>query len=158
MTADLIDDVDRGILHVLQVDARNNTNTEIGDRVDVAASTVSNRIRRMEEEGIINGYYPDIDYDKAGLPLYNLFVCTAPVPRRRELAEGALDLYGVVDVRETVSGERNVHVETVSQSGRDLEEVTQALDDIGLKIRSSEIVQRHRTRPFDHFGSDVFDD
>lgn len=155
MTREPLDDVDRAILHLLQVDARNNTNTAIGEEVDVAASTVSNRITKLEERGIINGYRPEIDYEKAGLPLYTLFVCTAPVAERTDMVERALDVYGVVDVRETVAGERNVHVETVSRNVDDLEDVTESLEDIGLSITRSELLKRHRTQPFDHFGSDL---
>lgn len=39
----------------------------------------------------------------------------------------------------------------------DIEETTQALDDLGLAIETSEIVKQQRTRPFDHFGSDRTD-
>ena len=155
MTGESLDDVDRAILHLLQVDARNYTNTAIGEEVDVAASTVSNRISKLEDREIINGYRPEIDYEKAGLPLYTLFVCTAPVAERADLAERALDVYGVVDVRETVAGERNVHVETVSRSIDDLEDVTESLEDIGLSIARSELLKRRRTRPFNRFGSDL---
>lgn len=153
-----LDNVDRAILHLLQVDARNNTNTGIGDRVDVAASTVSNRIREMERRDIINGYYPSIDYQKAGLPPYTLFVCTAPVAERGEIADRELDAHGVVDVRETIVGERNVFVEAVSRSIDELEDVTRTLDGLGLTIHSSELLQRHRSRPFDQFGTDLLDE
>lgn len=157
MSEEPIDDLDRAILHLLQLDARNNTNREIGERVDVAASTVGTRIRNMEERGIINGYHPAIDYERAGLPLHTQFVCTAPLARRRRIADEALDVYGVVDVWETITGERNVYVETVSQDLDELEEVTGALDDVGLTLHRSGIVQRTRTRPFDHFGADDSD-
>ncbi len=33
----------------------------------------------------------DVDYERAGHQLYTLIVCTAPVPRREELAEAAVD-------------------------------------------------------------------
>lgn len=150
-----LDDLDKAILHFLQVDARNNTNKEIGEQVDVAASTVGTRIGNMEEEGIINGYHPAIDYERAGLPLHTQFVCTAPVAKRKELADQALNVYGVVDVRESIAGEENIHIETVSQDLEEIEEVTQELDDLGLTLHRSEILQRHHTRPFDHFGSDM---
>lgn len=158
MDLDSLDDVDRGILHLLQVDARNNTTSEIGEQVDVSASTVGNRIRKLEERDIINGYHPNIDYRKAGLPIHTLFVCTAPVPSRSELADQAIDVYGVVDVRETIAGTHNLHVEAISRTIDELEDVTRALDDLGLEIKSSEMLKRHQTRPFDHFGSDLIED
>lgn len=157
MESDSIDDLDKAILHLLQEDARNNTNAEIGERVDVAASTVGNRIKEMEARDIIQGYNPEIAYQRADLPLHALFLCSAPVDRRSEMADEALDVYGVVDVRETLSGERNVHLETVSQNIGELETATRELTDLGLRIHRSEILRRHRTRPFNKFGSERFD-
>lgn len=153
-----LDDVDRGILHLLQVDARNNTTAEMAEQVDVSATTVSNRIRQMEDEDIIDGYAPKINYRKVNLPLHVLFVCTAPVAEQDDLATQALDVFGVVDVQEMLRGTRNVHVEAVSRNLEETEQTTQALDDLGLEIETSEIIKRQRTRPFDHFGSDQTDE
>ena len=158
MDSQSLDDVDKGILHLLQEDARNNTTAEIGTQVDVSASTVGNRIKKMEEANIINGYAPNINYRKAGLPLHTMFVCSAPVTDRHDLAEEAFNVFGVVDVRETLSGTHNIHIEAVSRSVEELEDLTQSLDELGLEITSSEILIRHQIRPFDHFGSDLIDD
>ena len=130
----------------------------MAEQVDVSATTVSNRIQQMEEENIIDGYAPKINYRKVNLPLHVLFVCTAPVAEQDDLATEALDVFGVVDVQEMLRGTRNVHVEAVSRNLEETEQTTQALDDIGLEIETSEIIKRQRTRPFDHFGSDQFDE
>lgn len=153
-----LDNIDRGILHLLQVNARNNTTAEIADRVDVSATTVSNRIAKMENDGVIDGYHPQINYEKASLPLHILFVCTAPVAEQDDLATQALDVFGVVDVREMLRGTRNVHIEAISRDIGEIEETTQALADLGLEIETSEIVKQQYTRPFDHFGSDRIDE
>lgn len=155
---DELDDIDRGLLHLLQLDARNNTTAEMAEQVDVSATTVSNRIQRMEEEDIIDGYTPKINYRKVNLPLHIRFVCTAPVAKQGDLATEALDAFGVVDVQEMLRGTRNVHIEAVSRNLEETERTTQALDDLGLKIETSEIIKRQRTRPFDHFGSDQFNE
>lgn len=153
-----LDDVDKGIVHLLQKDARNNTTTEIAKEVGVSSSTVGNRIQNMEDADIIEGYNPDINYERAELPLHILFVCTAPVSTQTELADKALDIYGVIDVREMLSGTRNVRVEAISQAIDEIEKTTQELDDLGLEIETSEIVKQQHTRPFDHFGSDLIDE
>ena len=158
MCPDPLDDVDKGILHLLQKDARNNTTTEIAERVDVSASTVGNRIQEMEENGVIDGYDPNINYEQANLPLHLMFVCTAPVAEQTELAAKALDVYGVINVREMLSGSRNVRIEAISQEFSEMEKTTKELDDIGLEIETSEIIKQEHTRPFDHFGSDRIED
>lgn len=158
MSSYQLDNVDKGILHLLQKDARNNTTAEIAEVVDVSASTVGNRIQNMEEEDIIEGYNPDINYQRANLTLHLLFVCTAPVATQTELADEALDVDGVINVREMLSGSRNIRVEAISQNMDEIEKTTQELDDLGLEIETSEVVKQQHTRPFDHFGSDLIDD
>lgn len=50
-----IDPTDRAILALLQENAR-MSNAEIGRRVELATSTVHQRIRKLEEQGVIEGY------------------------------------------------------------------------------------------------------
>ncbi len=59
-----LDDVDRGILHALQQNAREVTAAEMGDLVGTSASTVRNRIDYLED-GVIRGYHPELDYGSA---------------------------------------------------------------------------------------------
>ena len=146
-----LDNVDRGILHELQVDARNRSAQQIADKVDVSASTVRNRIEQLEEQGVIEGYHPKIDYEAANLPLQILFVCSAPPQERAEMVEQVLDVRGVVDVRETVTGSRNLYVEAVGTGTVDTVRITDALHEIGLSIESSEILRQRRVQPFNHF-------
>lgn len=146
-----LDNVDRGILHELQVDARNRTAQEIGDKVDVSASTVRNRIAELEADGVIEGYHPKIDYEKANLPLQVLFICSASPSEQTEVVEQILDVRGVVDVRETLTGHHNLYVEVVGADSADTVRITDALHNIGLSIESSEILRQRRVQPFDHF-------
>lgn len=146
-----LDNVDRGILHELQLDARNRTAQEIADKVDVSASTVRNRIKELESDGIIEGYHPKIDYEKANLPLQVLFVCSAPPTRRSEIVEQILNIRGVVDVRETLTGKRNLFVEAVGVNTADTVRMTDAMHEMGLSIESSELLRQRRVQPFNHF-------
>jgi Lrp/AsnC family leucine-responsive transcriptional regulator len=86
-----LDNVDRWILHELQFDARNRTAQQIAETVDVSASTVRNRIEALEAGGVLEGYHPKIDYERANLPLQILFVCSASPTERAELVERILD-------------------------------------------------------------------
>ncbi len=61
----MIDDTDRRILSVLVNDARTSMRS-IAEQVGVALGTVSNRVKRMEELGIIHGYEVLLDAEKIG--------------------------------------------------------------------------------------------
>ncbi|WP_297523723.1 Lrp/AsnC family transcriptional regulator, partial [Thermococcus sp.] len=63
-----MDELDRRILELLQENARMSYR-EIAKAVGVAVGTVYNRIKRMEEEGIIKGFYVGIDYERVGFGL-----------------------------------------------------------------------------------------
>ena len=152
-----IDDVDRGILFALQRDARNTTIAEIAAEVDVSSSTVRNRIERLEDEGIIEGYYPKLNYEKAAFPLHVLFICSAPAEERSQLARDALEARGVVDVREMLTSTRNLYVEAVATDTEDLTSISNDLARLGVAIESSEILTSHYTRPWAHFEYDEDD-
>jgi len=61
-----LDDLDWQILQLLQENAK-STYTEIGNKLDVAHSTVYDRVQRMEEHGFIKKYEAVVDPEKAGI-------------------------------------------------------------------------------------------
>jgi len=144
----VLDDVDRGVLYALQRDARNTTAGEIAGDVGVSASTVRNRIANLEEHGVIEGYNPKLNYEKAGYALRTLFVATAPARERSDLATTTLSVRGVIDVREMLTSQRNLYIEAVATSTNDLAEMANELTELGFEILSSEIVASHHTQPF----------
>jgi len=67
-----IGELNAAILRELEQDARMSI-TEIGKRVGLSGPAVSERIKKMEDEGIITGYTTHIDYDLIGLTV-NAFI------------------------------------------------------------------------------------
>jgi len=80
----MIDEMDRRILSLLQQDAR-LPNAEIARRVGMAPSATLERLRKLEERGVIQGYEVRIDPRKLGLGL------TAFVAVRTQEKQGELD-------------------------------------------------------------------
>ncbi|CAA9478198.1 MAG: Transcriptional regulator, AsnC family [uncultured Rubrobacteraceae bacterium] len=64
----LLDGTGWRILHELQENARLTFN-ELGRRVNLSAPAAAERVRRMEEAGIITGYRAQVSAEKVGLPL-----------------------------------------------------------------------------------------
>jgi len=146
-----LDDVDRSILYLLQRDARNSTAQEMADKVGVSASTIRNRIDQLEDDGIIKGYHPEIDYEAANLPLQLTFVISAPPTELQSYSEEIRGVQGVIDVREMLTGRRNIHVDVVGTSSRDITRITDSIHDIGVEIESSEMMRQRHIQPFNHF-------
>lgn len=151
-----LDDIDRGILHLLQQDARRLTPVDIAKQLPVSDGTVRNRIERMEREEIITGYVPVLDYEVAGFPLQVLYTCTSPITERSERAEQTLQISGVVEVMEKVAPRENVLVVGIALDTDDISRIGTALhrmDD--LELESEELLRDMHIQPFDHFGKDV---
>ncbi|QLG29027.1 AsnC family transcriptional regulator [Halorarum halophilum] len=152
-----LDQVDRGILYLLQRDARNSTTAGIGEALGVSSTTVGNRINNLENENVITGYLPTVDYERMGLDHHLLVVATVPFGDRERLADEALEVRGVVNVRELLTHRRNLTVELVGTARSDVEAALTELGELGLEIASVDMLKRELDQPVDHFGSDVVD-
>lgn len=64
----MIDEIDRKILAVLQKYARTSY-TELGRQIGLTTPAVIERVRKLEDAGVITGYRVDIDTAKVGLPI-----------------------------------------------------------------------------------------
>ena len=149
-TVDL-DYIDRCILYSLQEDARRMSASTIAERLDVSARTVRNRIDKLEESGVINGDRPDINYEIAGYQLHTMVVCTAPIEGREEIAKEAVDVPGVVSVRENMTGDQNLLAEVVGTDGDDLSRITSDLNDLGVHINDEDLIRNDHDSQFHEF-------
>ena len=66
---DWMDKLDVEILRALNKNARRSFR-DIAMELDVGLSTVSNRVRQLEEEGVILGYAPVVAPEKVGYDLF----------------------------------------------------------------------------------------
>ncbi|AHG01892.1 Lrp/AsnC family transcription regulator (plasmid) [Halostagnicola larsenii XH-48] len=147
-----LDEVDRSILHELQKNARRVTAEEMGETAGVSASTIRNRIGKLEDAGVIEGYHPHIDYEAANFQLHLFVICRASPAERAKVAEEALKIIGTVTVREMLSGAENIHIEAIAESSDAVDTVTEKIDKLDLEIVSTEIVKEEHVQPFNHFG------
>lgn len=146
-----LDRIDKHILYYLQQDARRTSSSDIADKLDLSPSTVRTRLNKLEESGIVRGYHIDIDYDLAGYPLYTKIICTAPIPKRDELADAAREIHGVTAVREIMTGERNVYVNAIGKDHDDLNRISEELDALGLDIVDEQLIRDEYVCPYHGF-------
>jgi Lrp/AsnC family leucine-responsive transcriptional regulator len=76
----LLDAIGWRILEELQRDAR-LTYSELGARVGLSPPAVAERMRRLEEAGVITGYRAMVDPAKLGLPITAFIRCSSPGPQ-----------------------------------------------------------------------------
>lgn len=150
-----LDEIDKRILYHLAQDARNITATMIAEEVSVSAGTVRNRIKQLEEQGIIQSYHAYINFGHAERRLTNLYICTSNVSDRERLAKQVEQIPGVIHVRELMAGKRNLHVTAVGEDMTDLSEISREITNLGIEIEEEDLIQREHYSPYDTFGPDT---
>ncbi len=152
-----LDEIDRRIIHALMEDARNTSAPMIAEGLNVSAGTVRNRIDRIEEAGIIQGYTATIDFERAGGRLTSLYMCTVPAAERERLALAARSISGVINVRVLMAGRRDLQVVAVGNDTEDLREIARSLSELDIRIEDEELVQTEIRSPYASFGADGTD-
>ena len=77
-----IDDIDRGILTAIQEDCKTPL-TRIGELVGLSAPSVIDRIRKLEEAGVIRGYHAVLAPLRLGLDLMAFVGVAIDSPRMK---------------------------------------------------------------------------
>ena len=72
----LLDETGWQLLHELQQNARISF-SELGLRVGLSSPAVAERVRKMEDAGIITGYHAEVDPAKLGFPVMALIRMTS---------------------------------------------------------------------------------
>ncbi len=70
-----MDNIDLRIVDILQTDGR-ITMKELGQRVGLTSPATIERVKKLEDSGIIGGYRADINIAKAGLPIRAFILVT----------------------------------------------------------------------------------
>ncbi len=72
-----LDDINRDLLDLLQEDGRLSYR-ELGERVGLSAPAVAERVRKLEEAGVIRGYRAVVDYAELGFPIQCIIRLNTP--------------------------------------------------------------------------------
>ena len=100
------DDLDRQLLALLQTNARQPTMT-LAKRLRLARSTVHERIRRLEKDGIIRGYSIQLGQDPFAAYAQAIALLSIAQRQQRQVVE-RLALLPEVKICSTISGESDL--------------------------------------------------
>jgi len=132
----LLDEIDQKIIRVLEKDARTSLR-KISELVDVSLGTVSNRVKKMEKNGVIKGYSVILNPDEIGWELNVVIGLRIQKGRLIEIQEKiARDsrVHGVYDV----TGDFDSMVIARAKNRKDL-------DDLSKNVLSIDGVERSIT-------------
>ena len=129
-----MDPTDRRIVAELQRDGRISY-TELGRRVALTAPAVAERVRRLEESGIITGFRAAVDPTAVGYPVMAFVRWTASGPDCASLGDVAKQIPEIVECHR-ITGETSYILKVVAHSVGHLEELIDQLMPHGSTITS----------------------
>ncbi len=98
-----LDEIDRRLVAALQADARLSYRA-LGRQIGLSQPAVADRVRRLEESGVLTGYRAGIDRGRAGLPVTAFLRVTCTGDKFRAVHRLAEELPAVLECHH-VTGE-----------------------------------------------------
>lgn len=124
-----LDATDWALLSHLQRDGR-LTMTELGRRVNLSSSATTERVRRLEESGVITGYRADVDLARLGRPILAVVRLKYPGSRHQTLHRLLSERMEILECLR-VTGEECYVFKVVAMSMAHLEQVVDLLAQFG---------------------------
>ena len=139
MTKDKMDELDHLILNILIENAR-APYTEIGKKLFISAGTVNVRVKRMEEEGIIQGTSLILDYDKLGYSFIAYVGIFLHNTSKSNDVLAALNEIPYVTVASVTTGKFNVFCKIRAKDTKHAKEIIFMIDDIEGVYRTETMI------------------
>jgi Lrp/AsnC family transcriptional regulator, leucine-responsive regulatory protein len=120
------DDRDLAILTALQNDAR-ATYADVGAAVGLSASAVHERVRKLEQQGVIRGYRAVLNPEAIGLFVTALIAVTPLDPHQPDDLPARVREFPEVEDCYSVAGEANYVLKVRTRTTGDLEDLIRRL-------------------------------
>jgi len=127
-----LDDIDRKLLARLLADGRAGA-SDLAEAAGVATSTATKRLQRLEDDGIIEGYRPEIDYASFGYQVTAVFRIDVEGTGVGSLVEDLLTSGRMVGVYEVTGSDDVVAIGKFEDTG--------AMNDRTRALRANEHVR-----------------
>jgi Lrp/AsnC family leucine-responsive transcriptional regulator len=124
-----LDELHYAILTELQADSR-LSHAEIGRRIGLTAPAVAERIKRMQNDGILQGFSLEIDFERLGFQQQALIGLKLPNGYIDVFLKEAKSLDGIINITHT-TGEYCFFVTVAVQSTRELQRILDTIGKLG---------------------------
>jgi DNA-binding Lrp family transcriptional regulator len=146
-----LDILDNRILKLLQENAK-LTYTEIGNKLNVAHSTVYDHIQRMEEHGIIKKYEAIVDLEKIGIHQITAIMTITTDPKETEnIAKKLIEFGEVLEVSTSFYEELVIIAKLVAKDQTELHSfIAKSIAPLPgvLRIRTAVVTRKYKEERF----------
>jgi Lrp/AsnC family leucine-responsive transcriptional regulator len=142
----MMDNKDKAILVALQEDGR-ATLAEVAQAVGMAPSSVHDRIRKLEQAGVIRRYRAEVDTEALGLFVTALVSVTPLDPKQPDDLPDRVVEFPEVEDCHSVAGDENYILKVRTRTTADLEDLLRRLrEKAGVHTRTTIVL----STPFEH--------
>ena len=130
----LLDATGRKLLSVLQENARLSY-AELGRRIGLSPAATAERLKRLEDAGVITGYRVEIDREALGLPILAIIRMSCDGARYRPFLKAVKGFQNVVECHHVAGGDAFI-LKVVAHSVEELEGLVEKLLEHGVPTTS----------------------
>lgn len=130
----LLDDVNWQILRELQLDARISF-AELGRRVGLSSPAVAERVRKLEDAGVITGYHAALDLSKVGRPITAVVLVGNPGDRSDQMLTLLVDMPEILECHR-ITGNESFVMKIAASSVEHLEHIIRQIEPYGRTTTS----------------------
>jgi Lrp/AsnC family leucine-responsive transcriptional regulator len=144
----MLDELDRRIVEILVVDARISLK-ELAQRVNLSSPSVSERMLRLEERGVIRSFTVDIDPQAMGYTLQAI-VRIRPLPGKLSAVQKLIEEIPEFSECDKVTGDDcfigRLHLRSIAQLDQILDRITDKAETNTAIVKAQPV--RRRLPPF----------
>jgi Lrp/AsnC family leucine-responsive transcriptional regulator len=133
-TAPLLDETGKKLLSALQENARLSF-AELGRRIGLSPAATTERLRRLEEAGVVKGYRVEIDREALGLQILAIVRLSCDGAMYRPFLKAVPSLESIVECHHVAGGDAFI-MKVVASSVEQLERLVEKLLNFGVPTTS----------------------
>lgn len=134
-----LEPLDRAIARELALDGRCSF-TDLAERVGLSVSAVHQRVRRLEQRGVIHGYHARLDGELIGLPLTALISLTPNDPAAPDDYPQRLEHITEIEACYSVAGDESYILLVRVESPRALEDLLRRIREAKVSTRTTVVL------------------
>ena len=124
-----LDQIDVKILHELQKNARISF-SEVGRRVGLSSPAVAERVKKLEEAGMVCGYHVKVNREKIGFPVLAFIFLTTQTEKYNKIYSFAEHTSEIIECH-CISGSESFILRVIASSVSQLDDLVEKLNTFG---------------------------
>ncbi|MGF7006307.1 Lrp/AsnC family transcriptional regulator [Aminobacter sp. BE322] len=140
----MLDDIDRRIVEILVEDARISLK-ELAQRVGLSSPSASERLKRLEERGVIRGFTIEVDPTALGYTLQAI-VRIRPLPGKLHVVQDLIQQIPQFSECDKVTGDdcfiARLHIRSIDELDKILDQITDKAETNSSIVKAQPVKRR----------------